>query len=301
MNCYFNPWVNQWITTTNLGYENTTPVDKTDEVVLYHATPVFTEIKRVYLNDYYLLTTYVLPTIDTWTGDNSAMVKYTKQNITPPVLPAQMLDYFVEPLDMFVSMIPFLAKSEDEDGALPFDKNNTFLCVESKDRLETNDWRLKHMWVDEYLSNGEMRRVELPVTGNIIGLVGSDDIWGDDGICKDYNVYVSGITDINIQPTSITDKGVEFGRVPSQNYYRIATKENEEIGVITKITVGKATLTGTSGYGESRLWQLGNKYDTVYLNIYFNWHPLRYERHCGGQVSEYRKIPEILDKDRRQD
>ena len=266
---YFNPWINQWITTTNLGYVNTTPVDETDEVVLYHATPVFTEIKRVYLNDYYLLTTYVLPTIDTWTGDNTSMVTYMKENYAPPVLPAHMLDYFMPPLDMYVPMIPFLSRSEDEDGALPFNKDLTYLCVEEKDRLDDGTWRLKHLWIDDGTEK-EHENIELSVTGNVIGFVGSDEIWGEDGICKDYNVYVTGITDIDIQPTSITEKGIEFGRVPSQNYYRIALKNNAPVGTITRITVGSATLTGTSGYGENRLWRIGNKYDTIYLNIYFD-------------------------------
>lgn len=265
---YFNPWVNQWMTTTNLGYKNPNPTNETDQVVLYHATTVFTEIKRTYLNDYYNLTTYVLPTIDVWSGNNTPMVQYMKNNLVPPMVSSKMYDYFNEPLDMFVSKIPFLARSENEDGALPFKKDLTYLCVEYKDRID-DSWRLKHLWIDDY-SSEETKHVELPISGNIIGLLGSDDIWGDDGICKDYTVYVTGITDINIQPASITSKGVEFGRVPSQNYYRIALAEDRPIGTISKITVGDATLTDETGYGENRLWRIGNKYDTIYLNIYFD-------------------------------
>lgn len=265
---YFNPWVNQWMTTTNLGYQNPNPTNETDQVVLYHATTVFTEIKRTYLNDYYNLTTYVLPTIDVWSGNNTPMVQYMKNNLVPPMVSSKMYDYFNEPLDMFVSKIPFLARSENEDGVLPFKKDLTYLCVEYKDRIG-DSWRLKHLWIDDY-SSEETKHIELPISGNIIGLLGSDDIWGDDGICKDYTVYVTGITDINIQPASITSKGVEFGRVPSQNYYRIALAEDKPIGTISRITVGDATLTDETGYGENRLWRIGNKYDTIYLNIYFD-------------------------------
>lgn len=266
---YFNPWINQFLTTTNTGFVNPNPVDKTDQSILYHATTVFSEIQRVYKSDYYKFTTYVLPSIEYWGSKNTRMVEYLKQNATEPAFVSQMWNYFEEPLDMYAPVISILEKSEDEDGYLPFDKEKTYFCVESKDRIDEDTWCLKNIWIDDY-STTETKRIYLPINGDITRLVGSDEIWGIDGICKDYNVYVTGITDINIYPVTIIDKGVVFGKVENQNYYRMALAEDMPINTIDRITIVNATLTDETGYGENQLYRIGNKYSNVYLNIYFH-------------------------------
>lgn len=266
---YFNPWINQYLTTTNTGFVNTNPVDNTDQSILYHATTVFSEIQRLYKSNYYNLTTYILPSIENWGNANETMVQYLKRNATEPAFTSQIWNYFNMPLDMYTPHIPLLALSEDEDGYLPFDKQKTFFCVQSKDRIDNDTWRLKNIWIDDY-STAENKRIFIPITGNITGLVGSNKIWGDDGICKDYNVYASGVTDINIYAdVDLADKQIQFGRVQSQNYYRLDLMEDAENGVIDKIIVGNATLIEEAGFGENQLYRIGNKYDNIFLNVHF--------------------------------
>ena len=266
---YFNPWVNQYLTTTNTGFTNTNPTDEYDQVVLYHATAVYTEIRRLYKDDYYKLTTYVLPSIDYWGDNRDMLVPYVRRNSAEPVFVTQTWNYFQHPLDLFASTIPMIPLSEDEDGYLPFNKEYTFFCVKSKDRIDDNTWRLQNIWIDDYTST-DMKRIHLPINGDITRLVGSNAIWGVDGVCKDYSVYSTGVTDINIYPSTITEKDIEFGRVQNQNYYRMGLTENAVRGRIKKIVVKYATLTSETGYDESVLYRIGNKYDNVILNIYFN-------------------------------
>ena len=266
---YFNPWVNQFLTTTNTGFVNTNPTDEHDQSLSYHATTVFTEIQRLYKDDYYKLTTFVLPTIDYWGSRNTLLVPYVRRNATEPTFVPQTWNYFQHPLDLYAQTIPMISLEEDEDGYIPFDKSKTYFCVESKDRIDENTWRLKNIWIDDY-SSTVTKHVYLPINGEITRLVGSDDIWGVDGLCKDYSVYSTGVTDINIYPATVIDKGLEFGRVQNQNYYRLALAENTPTGTISKIKVNTATLTGETGYGETRLYRIGSKYDNVFLNIYFD-------------------------------
>lgn len=266
---YFNPWINQYLTTTNTGFVNTNPTDEIDQSVLYHATTVFSEIKRTYRDDYYKFTTYVLPSIERWGRSNQPLIQYLKQNVVAPAFVSSTWNYFETPLDMFAPTIQMLALSEDEDGHLPFVKDKTYFCTDTLDRIDENTWALGTIWVDDY-STLEQKRTYLTITGDITRLVGTDEIWGEHGLCRDYNVYNTGITDINFYPTTIVSKGIEFGRVQSQNYYRMGLADDAANGTITKIVVGLATLTEETGYGENRLYRLGNKYDTVYLNIYFS-------------------------------
>lgn len=265
---YFNPWINQYLTTTNTGFVNKNKTDDADRSVLYHATTVFSEIKRFYKTDCYNFTTYVLPSIDLWGAKSRPIVEYLRRNATELAFVPEMFNYFAKPIDMYSPSIPIIALEENEDGYLPYNKETTFFCVERKDRIDESTWRLNNIWIDDY-SDSKSKRIYLPINGEITRLVGSNDIWGTDGICKDYNVYSTGITDINIYPSEITEKNIEFGRVENQNYYRMALTDDAPIGTIKKIIVSSATLTSETGYGELQLYRIGNKYSDVYLNIYF--------------------------------
>ena len=266
---YFNPWVNQFLTTTNVGFKNINPTDDTDPVVLYHATAVYTEIQRLYKDDYYRLTTFILPSIDYWGTRNNSLVPYLRRNATEPAFVTQIWNYFQHPLDLYAPSIPMIALSEDEDGYLPYDKEKTYFCVETKNQIDGSLWSLQNIWIDDYTSI-EHKRVYLPINGEITRLVGSNDIWGTNGICKDYSVYSTGITDINIYPVTIIDKGIEFGRVQNQNYYRMGLDESAATGRIRKIAVDRATLSSETAYGENRLYRIGDKYNNVYLNIHYD-------------------------------
>jgi hypothetical protein len=269
---YFNPWINQYLTTTNTGYVNENPVEKTDKVLLYHASAVFSDIKRVYKSDYYNFETYILPTIDQWGTANTRMVQYLRGGLMEPLFNEAIWDYFNEPKDKFAQHIPVYARNEDEDGYLPYDKTKTYFCVQRKEQYtDSKKWKLYNIWIEDTSNLSETKQTYLTITGNIDGVEGSDEIWGNDGICKDYAVYSTGVTDISIYPTEVLDKGLTFGRVQYQNYYRLTLADNATYGLIDEIYVTSATLTDETGYGENRLYRIGNKYDDdVNLNIHFH-------------------------------
>lgn len=263
---YFNPWIDEFVTVTRKN-RNVSNDNRDDDLsVVYHATPVVTEVKRVYRDDFYTIKTNILPSIDTWV-DGSDIVHYLKQNATAPLFVASMWNYFNKPLDMFTPSIPILPLQK-EDGYLPFNPNTTYFCVETKNQIDKDNWQLNNIWIDDSTSS-ETKRVYLPITGEISRLVGSDKIWGVNGLCKDYSVYATGVTDVTIYPNDITSKNIEFGRVQSQNYYRMALTDSATTGTISKVVISSAMLSTKTGYDELSLYQIGNKYSTVYINIYF--------------------------------
>ena len=59
---YFNPWINEYLSSTQVSVDLQLDDNIDDESKLYHATPVLTNIRRTYKDNYYTLTTFVSPT-----------------------------------------------------------------------------------------------------------------------------------------------------------------------------------------------------------------------------------------------
>ena len=100
-------------------------------------------------------------------------------------------------------------------------------------------------------------------------MFGTDDIWGETGICE--GVEATTDVTISITPTLDSTSPISFERVESQNYYEMRLKESAARGTITRIVVSEATATDLHKYGENYLVKIGRTYQTtVYINIYYN-------------------------------
>lgn len=268
---YFNPWINEYVTATKIPESKTNKIvdnHKNDISYIYHATPIVTNIKRTYQEDYYNITTYISPTITSW-ADGSELVRYVQQNASPPVFTAAMWNYFHEPLDLYASNIPILPLTTGH-GYIPFNPENTYLCVRNRNRLDDTRWALSDIWIDD-MSEVESKRVFIPITGDITMLYGTDDIWGENGLWRNYEVTYVGDTDIGLYATGgINNDPIVFSRVQTKNYYEMRLKDEGSDAVIEKIVVGIATETNYTKFGESELSKIGASYEpSIYVNIYY--------------------------------
>jgi len=267
---YFNPWVNQYVTATKINTAHVSQaVDNNNEDMsyIYHATPVRTNIKRTYKDDHYKFISYILsPTPGM--SDGRPLVEYLRKNAIAPQFYQVMWNYFKQPLDLYANVIPVIPLTLD-NGYVPFDPERTFFCVKSKDRISENEWKLTDIWVEDK-TTAETKVINLPITAENIYLYGSNEVWGDDGVSKGHEVYVSGETEIDIYPKPTSDDLITFTRVKTQNYYEMRLSEKAVQGSITKIIVGEASETELTKYGETKLVKIGKSYaPSVFINVYY--------------------------------
>lgn len=270
---YFNPWINEFVTVSkisNLTLNTSQVVDnnKEDLSYIYHATPIMTNIKRTYQQDYYQLTTYISPTVSQW-ADGSQLVRYVRQNAAAPTFSDAMWNYFKQPMDLFSANIPILPLT-DNDGYIPFNPNKTFLCVREKNRLDDNKWELVDIWIEDR-SGVKPKIVYIPITGDVTMLYGDDATWGNKGLWNGYEVYASGNVDISIYDDSTLSKhNLQFERITTQNYYELRLSEEAVLGDVTRIVVGSASETELTKFGEEKLYRIGKSYSSnVDINVYF--------------------------------
>ena len=266
---YFNPWVNENVTATKIvGVNNSQTVDNNNEDTsyIYHATPIMTNIKRTYAQDHYIITSYILPNIS-GKSDGGKLVQHLRVNAMAPQFVKTMWNYFKEPLDMYGVEIPLMKLSEDE-GYIPFDPERTYFCVNEKNRIDENKWNLTGISIED-LTSPTPKVTNLSITASSMYLYGTDDIWGDDGICEP--VYASGDATINIYPALTNEDPITFTRVPTQNYYEMRLSDKAPIGTISKIVVGEAVQTELTKYGEQTLVKIGKSYAaSLYINVYYD-------------------------------
>lgn len=268
---YFNPWINESVTATRIAnMQNTNKTvdnNKEDVSYIYHATPVITNISRTYRDNYYKITTYISPTISSWI-DGHELVQYVQQNAVAPLFTATTWNYFKQPLDLFCPDIPMIPLY-DGGGYIPFNPDKTYFCVKSRNRISNDKWQLTDMWIDD-ASEIESKRVFIPITGDITMLYGTDDIWGEDGLWKGHEIFISGDTNISISPVPMDIEHLSFTRVSSQNYYELRMDSTALVGNIVKMVVGDATTTSLTKYGVHKLTKIGRSYSPqTYINIYF--------------------------------
>lgn len=129
---------------------------------------------------------------------------------------------------------------------------------------------MSDIWIDDE-SELNPKRIFIPITGDISMLFGYDDVWGDEGLWKGYEVYVSGDTDISLYPEVINDDHIEFERMVTQNYYVMKLDSSAVNGHISKIVVGEAIKTKLTKYGNTNLVKIGKSYaQSTYINVYFS-------------------------------
>lgn len=267
---YFNPWVNETYTTSlipsTFGYDDN-PVD--DVSVIYHGTPASVFVKRTFKEDYYKLETVIMPNqaADGLTG--SQFVNRLKVNTVVPKFTEAMWNYFVRPVDLYASNIPILVQNE-ADQFLAFNPEHTYFCVRNRYRRDDNTWSLSDYWIEDK-SNVDTKYVQLVMSG-FSGMVGSNAVWGDNGLWKGYEVMVTGDTDIDIFPTLTNDSPISFNRVAEQNYYELRLKETENEGRIVSMVTHEVYPTNLTKYGESVLYRIGKSYSnqSIWITITYD-------------------------------
>lgn len=262
---YFSPWVNEYLTATKIN--KPTISRDPDDVDIYHAAPIITNIKRTYKDDHYTITSHILPNNSSMI-DGGKFVEYLRANASAPQFVKSMWNYFKEPLDLYANAIPILPLTSGK-GYIPFNPEQTYLCVKTKNQVDDNKWILENVWIEDK-SSVETKTIYLPISAEGMYLYGTDAVWGDNGINKGNEIYVSGDTEINIYPTLQNGSRITFERIATQNYYEMRLSEDVSTGTISKIVVGEASETELTKYGESKLIKIGKSYSSsIYINVYY--------------------------------
>lgn len=270
---YFNPWIDIYVTSSLISHTITSDSivdnkgDWEDPTIVYHATPLLTNFRRTYQNNYYTVTTFISPSIASWL-DGSEIVKYVRQNATPPVFAGVMWNYFKHPLDLYSPNIPMLPLTTNE-GYLPFNPDNTYFCVRKKNAVDSTKWSLQEIWIED-MTDEISKKISIPITGDITMLYGDNSIWGTDGLHKDYIVYATGDTDVRIYPDTTVEGKLNFERIITQNYYELRLGEDAVTGTISEIVIPEVYETELTKYGNTKLYKVGDSYSpSIKINIYF--------------------------------
>lgn len=270
---YFNPWINTYHTATktsnfelSISNESNNNVDIDDASIIYHATPIITNVKRTYKDNFYRVRSQISPTM-TGLIDGSSLVQSFKNENVKLSFSEILWTYFNYPLDEFTKRIPMIAHQEGS-GYLPFDPKHTYICVKNKHQRDDGTWNLETMWIEDR-SFQETKKYPIYVGGSNIQYIGTDKIWGENGLYEE--IPVSGDNTINIYPLiKDEDKLLSFYRVETQNYYIMKLHDDAAEGTIDRITVSSAIKTDLTKYGESYLTKIGSSYDDVKINVFFN-------------------------------
>ena len=255
---YFNPWINQYVSASHVD----TDVPRTDS--LYHASHIISHIQRTYMRDYYDINTTIISNVEGMIGDGSPLVQYTKNKSTKTDIPDSMWNYFKEPLDMYAKDLPMLQLSS-KDGYIAFDPTKTYLTCLTRDKSDDDKtWILKGVSImDE--THADTLVTNLAITNTIYAY---DSTWPD---LEKYKVYHTGETEIHIYADDETMTNyLKFTRIPSKNYYELRLPDSAENGTISRITVTLATETDLTKYGEETLVRIGESYNNVTFNVYYN-------------------------------
>lgn len=275
---YFNPWVNQYVTASKINQSTVVNIvdnNYEDVSTIYHATPIITNIKRTYKDDYYKFTSHILPNIPGMT-DGRSLIEYMQINAIKPEFNPSTWNYFKKPLDMYSSDIPMIPLNKS-NGYIPFNPEITFLCVKTKDRISEEMWKLSNVWIEDNTTE-DTKNIDISITAEKIYLYGMNDVWGTP---NGYEVYSSGDTDIEIYPALTESDLLTFTRIKTQNYYELRLNEKAPQGSIKRIVVGEACETELTKYGESNLVKIGKSYSSnIYINVYY------WEENENGELFE---------------
>ena len=267
---YFNPWISETTTTslvtTPFEYQNTV-LGESDVSIIYHGTPSFVKVERTYQNDYYKLETVIMP--NQAASYDTNFVNYVRSSTVVPTFSEAMWNYFVKPLDLYATKIPILVQ-QSSDQYLPFNPEKTYLCVNTKNRINDDYWALNGLWIEDN-SEEETKSIPLTMVG-FSSVFGTDEIWGDNGLWNGYEVKVTGNTDIDIYPVLTDDDHITFARVSAQNYYELRLKDTEVTGTLVSLIASEVYPTSLTKYGEQQLYRIGQSYSSsgIYINLRFN-------------------------------
>ena len=262
---YFNPWINETVTANQLKRVRKIE-DHQDTSEIYHGYPIATNIQRTYKNNYYKITSTIVPTIATM-NDGEELITKMQSNSDIPIFAEEMWRYFKTPQDLYAARIPVLALSNsegDKDRYLPYNPESTYLCVASKQIRDdgritlvakADDPTKEAMWIEDGSIDGaEPSHISIYAIGGNVLFVGDSSLWNDPARCTP--VYTSGSTEITYSSDIIEtyDDEFVFRREQAGQYYTMSLNSEAPLGKIEKIAVPYATLTDVKKFGESRLY-----------------------------------------------
>lgn len=277
---YLNPWIDDYVAPVMVPGMNAISVKDvaSDEIaVVYHATPIYVNISRTYKDDYYHFETWIdVSQIET--VDGQSWVKYLMRNIAKPSVDDIAWTYLRQPLDWYAKNIPFIRKTTD-DGYLPFNPYYTYICVRNIYERDDGTYTLSDVWIDDMTNADDPLQYNLQFV-NIEYLYGLAELWGEDGIRE--GVIINGENAIRCSGINNTASIVVFGRYATFDYYTLklrdhmyavnANGERQTIAVESvTITVTRAYKTERRKFGEAAIYNVGDKYRTVTLNVKFNF------------------------------
>ena len=273
---YFNPWINEALSVTRVP-QSVTYIEDSSQI--YHATPLTVNIKRTYMDDFYHISFW----LDVSQNNTINLEKWITQmnsNGITPVFDSSLWTYFQQPKDLYANKIAMLTLQPDKQE-LPFTPELTYLCVSEKNLDDEGYWRFGQMWIQdnsEY-QKGNTKHIDVSIT-NMDGLIGSDDVWGDNGLCE--AIPVSGNNNVDCYGLTVEDP-VVFEQNGSNDYYSMTIKTDlhiiDEITLLprpAKIThirfkVTSQHRTERTKFGEASLFQIGESMTDVNVNVSFEY------------------------------
>lgn len=267
---YFSPWINAIAMTKHTNRVIANKVSDSgnpDLSMLYHASPLITLVKRTYKNNYYKVLSLVSPTSNDWTRGEQ-LISQVVENSVPVTFSEITWNYFHKPSNMFAESIPLIPLIDRPSEALPFDPENTFICARNLNRINDDTYQLGDFWIESVNAEGVKTQTFIPVSGEVDGMFGSAEDWGDNGLWHNYEVYTSGDTDIHVYPK--LEDCFSFTRIDNKTYYELRLDSIPEDGRPIAMVVDFATETRLTKYGQTNLNKIGRSYsEQVYVNIYF--------------------------------
>jgi len=258
---YFNPWIHESYIASHIPkiFNDSTDIISEDVTIIYSAFPLITNIKRTYKDNYYLFTSYIVPTIAGWT-DGSELIKYIRQNVMPLLFPDILWQYFKRPMDEFATSIPMLSLAH-EDTFIPFNPDLTYLCVKFGDTFD-NKIEFLEMWMEDFTDNPDGEKIMIPISGEISRFLGDLKIWGNKDLLNRYARFTSGYTEIYLHPSvGGPHSNLLFERIDHFNYYemRLSNSADRYIDHI-KIPAEQLVQSHETKYGEQTLWLIGRPF-----------------------------------------
>lgn len=270
---YFNPWINESLTTSRVPSNNTYIEDVSQ---IYHATPLTINIKRTYRDDKYHIS-FWLDISQLSMNDGSKWIQNMRNIAVSPIINEALLSYFKMPSDLYANQIPMLALQAYEQW-VPFNPRETYVCVRERNLRDDGTWNLSDIWIQDNSISGEPKRISIDIMNNN-GIYGKDNIWNNMDILEP--VYVTGDVTITCEGLP-NDDVVSFMREGTNDYYIMQVKKDLQIKDTTgtlrparinriKYTVSSQNKTERTKYGEESLYQIGGTSENVALNVRYEY------------------------------
>lgn len=268
---YFNPWINKTVTANALKSHMAHP---NDIASIYHAFPILTNIQRTYSDNFYRLTSFIVPTVNETINHEMLVINTKNDQYNEMALSDTLWLYFKRPINMYDKSIPFILLN-DNDRYKPFDPENTYVCATKRDVITNGDsYNLGEVFIIDNV-NGDEKRVPLSIIDtHITSITGSASLWGSDRcktkILSDSVVVTCDIKDAISETNESANDLLVFEKVNSQNYYTLRLAENASAGRISKVIISNGAKANTKLFQETQVYAVSSNSQRCSLTIKFD-------------------------------